>query len=85
MTIPHLIRLLDPYLIRELGTDLKLCWTWVRLRILRCRWKEQLSKVERKKNESLFNFLNSAFNVEYVYLILVGINACLENIYNDDS
>lgn len=36
-------------------------------------------------DESLCSFMNSAANIEFVYLILLGINNFMENQCNDDD
>jgi hypothetical protein len=38
----------------------------------------QANRAKRENNELLLTFINSAYNVEFVYLILLGINNFME-------
>jgi hypothetical protein len=64
------IRLAEPYVWTNFKADLrKLC---------KCKKKGEQKRAKFSK-ESLDSFLNSAMNIEYVYLLLLGINFTLSN------
>ena len=71
------IRLLEPYVMINFKKDISF------------RRTETISKrIDSNKvqfsKESLCSFLNSAVNIEFVYLILVGINKFMDN-YNSSN
>lgn len=70
------IRIVEPYVLKNFKQDM-LCKR--RSKIVRL----DLNKMQFSK-ESLCSFLNSAVNIEFVYLILVGINKFMDN-YNSES
>ena len=49
--------------------------------------RKRISEIEKPEYEgnSLCQFMNSAMNIEFVYLILVGINNFMENFGQDDE
>lgn len=71
-----LIRLSEPLIIQTLREDLRdfkeglLCWR--RRKLMARRVKDKAVK-QNLTEDSLFSFLNSQLNVEYVYLVLTGI------------
>lgn len=58
------IRVSEPYVLNQIKADLIRCFC--------CKTTKQ--RKMKFQNESLSSFLNSAFNVEYVYLLLLGIS-----------
>jgi hypothetical protein len=64
------IRLAEPFVWTNLKTDLR--------KLFRCKKSEKQKRAKYSK-ESLDSFLNSAMNIEYVYLLLLGINFTLSN------
>ena len=72
-----LVRFLEPFVLQEFKADLsrlfrKICGC------CGCRDKDEKKKVVRYSNEPLCSFVNSAMNIEFVYLILLGINNFME-------
>ena len=47
--------------------------------------KEKKSKKQKFRKEGLNSFLNSAMNIEFVYLILLGVNNFMENQYQNQK
>lgn len=67
-----IIRISDPFVYKELQYQFSLLINKKKDRSLSNNEKKKKRKVDLSK-ESLCSFLNSSLNVEYVYLILVGI------------
>mmetsp|Transcript_29301 Transcript_29301/g.44130 ORF Transcript_29301/g.44130 Transcript_29301/m.44130 type:complete len:111 (+) Transcript_29301:1152-1484(+) len=78
------IRFLEPFVFQEFKADLKRACSCIG-NTLRCRRHddEDDEKKPKKKvkysNEPLCAFANSAMNIEFVYLILLGINNFMDN------
>lgn len=62
-------RLSEPFVWYAIVDDLK--------SMLRCRKQSSTNKLKYSK-ESLNSFINSAMNIEYVFIVLTGINFYLE-------
>ena len=75
------IRLVEPFVLRNLKTELKLFWYKIT-----CRKRSNYKKLKKPKfsKESLCSFMNSAMNIEFVYLILIGINNFMEKLDTND-
>ena len=71
------IRLIEPYVLKNFKKDLSFKKTETKSRRIDSN-RKQFSK------ESLCSFINSAVNIEFVYLILVGINKFMDN-YNSEN
>lgn len=84
-----LIRISEPMVFQE---ALNTCGRLAKPRELCCKKKEKESRLDFKRNlkeeneakmrfskESLCSFLNSSVNIEYVYLILTGIQKFMIN------
>ena len=70
------VRLFEPHVHKVLKTEIKCLWNK-----LRC--KKGTDNRKKVVSESLCNFMNSAMNREFVYLILMGINNFMEDIANE--
>lgn len=66
------VRASEPYVLTNIIADLYDVYNF-----LLCRKNKTLIKRAKFSKESLDSFLNSAMNIEYVYLILLGINTYL--------
>ena len=64
------IRVSEPYVWTNLKADL--------IQLFTCNRKGKTIERAKFSKESLDSFLNSAMNIEYVYLILMGITTYLE-------
>lgn len=78
-----LIRLFEPYVFQTFKKEMGLLAYKARRCCSRDRSNSQVKKPTRKQasfaSASLCSFLNSAMNIELVYLILLGINHFMEN------
>ena len=69
-----LVRLMEPFVMREFMCKAKKLWSW-----LTCR-KHRFKEFKLKYSEEpLCSFVNSAMNIEYVSVILLGITNLMEN------
>jgi len=69
-----LVRFLEPFVLQEFIASF-----WKTLRSLRCQKEKKKRKRVRYSHEPLCAFVNSAMNIEFVYLILLGINNFMDN------
>ena len=65
-----LVRILEPFVFQEFKIMIK--------KYFCCTKKRSVKKLEFS-DESLCSFMNSVANIEFVYLILLGINNFMEN------
>jgi hypothetical protein len=71
LSLMLILRISEPFIYQNLKTDLD--------RILNCcKSKKEILKHKKYSSEPLCAFTNSAMNIEFVYLILVGINNFME-------
>lgn len=83
-----IIRLLEPHVYNNFKKDLK--WLLNKIRFKCCRTKKKSNfcftiKETKISKESLQSFANSIMNVEFVYLILLGINNFMDNISTSNN
>lgn len=74
-----LVRFTEPFVFNQIKTDL--------LWIVSCgKWKHKKRESKKDENEVDFTsgpldeFLNSAMNKEYVFIILIAVNAFMDNL-----
>lgn len=67
-----LIRLAEPYVFKQLYHEFLNLGRKCKF----CKKQKKITKIEKIKfsNEALCSFVNSAMNIEFVYIILLGIN-----------
>lgn len=72
-----LVRMTEPYFWRHMVSDFKNLFR--RIFCFLCSKPDNESKKQRYSNEPLCAFANSAMNIEFVYLILLGVNNFMSN------
>ena len=74
-----IVRISEPFVWQEFKIFIK--------NYIPCKQQKQKSNLRPLKfsDESLCSFMNSAANIEFVYLILLGINNFMDNICKDNE